>query len=105
MSILYAFQFARLRGLREALEVPPLCRETLASRTANVGTVGMNTVATIISEEKVKILRFLVGAIVHCSRTFSAINSNSLSDRLLILKLPPFTSEVFQSMMGNYLYQ
>ena len=25
-----------------APEVPPLCRETLVSRTANVGTVGMN---------------------------------------------------------------
>ena len=31
-----------LRGLRGAPEVPSLCRETLVSRTANVGTVGMN---------------------------------------------------------------
>ena len=31
-----------LRGLRGASEVPPLCRERLVSRTANVGTVGMN---------------------------------------------------------------
>ena len=31
-----------LRGLRGAPEVPPLCRETAVSRTANVGTVGMN---------------------------------------------------------------
>ena len=31
-----------LRGLRGAPEVPPLCRETSVSRTANVGTVGMN---------------------------------------------------------------
>ena len=29
-----------LRGLRGAPEVPPLCRETSVSRTANVGTVG-----------------------------------------------------------------
>ena len=32
----------RLRGLRGAPEVPPVCRETSVSRTANVGTVGMN---------------------------------------------------------------
>jgi len=31
-----------LRGLSGAPEVPQLCRETLFSRTANVGTVGMN---------------------------------------------------------------
>ena len=31
-----------LRGLRGAPEVPQLCRETSVSRTANVGTVGMN---------------------------------------------------------------
>ena len=31
-----------LRGLRGAPEVPPLYRDTLVSRTANVGTVGMN---------------------------------------------------------------
>ena len=31
-----------LRGLRGAPEVHPLCRETSVSRTANVGTVGMN---------------------------------------------------------------
>ena len=31
-----------LRGLRGVPEVPPLCRETSVSRTANVGTVGMN---------------------------------------------------------------
>ena len=31
-----------LRGLRGAPEAPPLCRETSVSRTANVGTVGMN---------------------------------------------------------------
>ena len=31
-----------LRGLRGAPEAPPLGRETSASRTANVGTVGMN---------------------------------------------------------------
>ena len=31
-----------LRGLRGATEGPPLCRETSVSRTANVGTVGMN---------------------------------------------------------------
>ena len=31
-----------LRGLRGAPEVPPLCRETSVSRTANAGTVGMN---------------------------------------------------------------
>merc|ERR1719154_704476 len=31
-----------LRGLREAPEAPPLYRETSVSRTANVGTVGMN---------------------------------------------------------------
>ena len=31
-----------LRGLREVPEDPPLCRETWVSRTANVGTVGMN---------------------------------------------------------------
>ena len=29
-------------GIRGAPKVPPLCRETLVSRTANVGTVGMN---------------------------------------------------------------
>jgi len=29
-----------LRGLRGAPEVPPLCRQTSVSRTANVGTVG-----------------------------------------------------------------
>ena len=32
-----------LRGLRGAPEVPPLCRETSVSRTANVGTVGKNS--------------------------------------------------------------
>ena len=31
-----------LRGLRGAPAVPPLCRETSVSRTANVGTVGKN---------------------------------------------------------------
>ena len=31
-----------LRGLRGAPEVPPLCRETSVSRTANVVTVGKN---------------------------------------------------------------
>ena len=31
-----------LRGLRGGPEAPPLCRETLVSRTANVGTVGKN---------------------------------------------------------------
>ena len=31
-----------LRGLRVAPEVPPLCRETLVSRTSNVGTVCKN---------------------------------------------------------------
>ena len=31
-----------LRGLRGAPEGPPLCRETLVSRTENVGTVGKN---------------------------------------------------------------
>ena len=31
-----------LRGLMGAPEVPPLCRETSVSRTANVGTVGKN---------------------------------------------------------------
>ena len=31
-----------LRGLRGVPEGPPLCRETSVSRTANVGTVGMN---------------------------------------------------------------
>ena len=31
-----------LRGLRGAPKVPPLCRETSVSRTANVGTVGKN---------------------------------------------------------------
>ena len=31
-----------LSGLRGAPEGPPLCRETLVSRTANVGTVGKN---------------------------------------------------------------
>ena len=31
-----------LKVLRGAPEVPPLCRETSVSRTANVGTVGMN---------------------------------------------------------------
>ena len=31
-----------LRGLRGSPEVPPLCRETSVSRTANVGTVGIN---------------------------------------------------------------
>ena len=31
-----------LKGLRGAAEVPPLCRETSVSRTANVGTVGNN---------------------------------------------------------------
>ena len=31
-----------LSGLRGAPEVPPSCRETSVSRTANVGTVGMN---------------------------------------------------------------
>ena len=31
-----------LGGLRGAPKVPPLCRETSVSRTANVGTVGMN---------------------------------------------------------------
>ena len=31
-----------LRGLRGAPEIPPLCRETSVSRTANVGTVGKN---------------------------------------------------------------
>ena len=31
-----------LTALRGAPEVPPLCRETSVSRTANVGTVGMN---------------------------------------------------------------
>ena len=31
-----------LGGLRGAPEVPQLCRETSVSRTANVGTVGMN---------------------------------------------------------------
>ena len=30
------------RGLRGAPEVPPLCRETSVSQTANVGTVGKN---------------------------------------------------------------
>ena len=36
-----------LRGLRGAPEVPPLCRETSASRTANVGTVGKNWLINI----------------------------------------------------------
>ena len=31
-----------LKGLSGAPEGPPLCRETSVSRTANVGTVGMN---------------------------------------------------------------
>ena len=31
-----------LRGLRGAPEVPPLCRESSVSRTANVGTEGKN---------------------------------------------------------------
>ena len=31
-----------LGGLRGAPEVPPLCRETSVSRTANFGTVGKN---------------------------------------------------------------
>ena len=31
-----------LRGLRGALEAPPLCRETSVYRTVNIGTVGMN---------------------------------------------------------------
>ena len=31
-----------LGGLRGPPEAPPLCRETSVSRTANVGTVGMN---------------------------------------------------------------
>ena len=31
-----------LRGLRGAPTVPPLCRETSVSQTANVGTVGKN---------------------------------------------------------------
>ena len=37
-----------LSGLRGALEVPPLCRETSVSRTANVGTVGKNGLNYII---------------------------------------------------------
>ena len=40
MQILRAL--SSLRGLRGAPEVPPLCRETSVSGTANVGTVGMN---------------------------------------------------------------
>ena len=35
-----------LRGLRGAPEVPPLCRETSVSRTANVGTVGKSAKTT-----------------------------------------------------------
>ena len=37
-----------LRGLRGAPEVPPLCRETSVSRTANVGTVGKNGLSSDI---------------------------------------------------------
>ena len=36
-----------LRGLRGAPAVPPLCRETSVSRTANVGTVGKNGLIVI----------------------------------------------------------
>ena len=43
-----------LSGLRGAPEVPPLCRETSVSRTANVGTVGKNwlTWEKILSPKK-----------------------------------------------------
>ena len=41
-----------LRGLRGAPEVPSLCRETSVSRTANVGTVGMNGLMDIFSLQK-----------------------------------------------------
>ena len=39
-----------LRGWRGAPEVPPSCRETSVSRTANVGTVGKNWLNTMDSE-------------------------------------------------------
>ena len=38
-----------LRALRGAPEVPPLCRETSVSRTANVGTVGKNWLILVYS--------------------------------------------------------
>ena len=42
-SLLFIFRaLSSLRGLRGAPEVPPLFRDTSVSRTANVGTVGMN---------------------------------------------------------------
>ena len=41
-----------LRGIRGASEAPPLCRETSVSRTANVGTVGMNGLRTASPERQ-----------------------------------------------------
>ena len=41
-----------LRGLSAAPEVPPLCLETSVSRTANVGTVGMNGLIVQDSERR-----------------------------------------------------
>ena len=41
-----------LRGLRGAPGVPPLCRETSVSRTANVGTVGMNGLNDAVNQFK-----------------------------------------------------
>ena len=40
-----------LWGLWGAPEVPPLCRETSVSRTANVGTVGMNGLKSKVNSQ------------------------------------------------------
>ena len=45
-----------LRGFRGAPEVPPLCRETSVSRTANVGTVGINGLLIMAGARKASIM-------------------------------------------------
>ena len=47
-----------LRGLKGATEVPPLCRETSVSRTANDGTVGINGLNEKESNRSVATFKF-----------------------------------------------
>ena len=57
-----------LRGLRGAPKAPPLCRETLVSRTANVGTEGMNGLNEEIAEQKIRF--FVRFGKVHFNKCF-----------------------------------
>ena len=53
-----------LRGLRGAPEVPPLCRETSVSRTANVGSVGMNGLRISIVKQEINFCNFKLRDVV-----------------------------------------